>query len=49
MLHSSGYTMEKMLVHEVHNLDLREAEAQGWDTQLDNRKGTKNFPSFQGC
>lgn len=41
MLHSSGYTTEKMLVHEVHNL--REAYAQGWDMQLDNRKGTKFF------
>lgn len=54
MLHSSGYTMEKMLVHEVHNLDLREAEAQRWDTQLDDTEGTKTFPvskvaSYRQC
>lgn len=43
MLHSSGYTMEKMLVHEVHNLREAQAQGWGWDMQLDNREGIKLF------
>lgn len=49
MLHSSNYITEKMLVHEVHNSELREAQVHRPDTQLHNKKSDWNFSNFQAC